>query len=168
MAKVLYLNNFRGGTKMNVEALVKFAKAVLYFVNHSDKPIYRTKLNKLLFYAQFYHYKNYQEELLSETFVKDFYGPVIQDLDRRLSVLVDAGLLELKEVGFGTTIHPKVSLSNDIYNREELDTLNHVNSYFSDFSAREISDYSHNEPLWSNVALKEVISLSKADLLKGI
>ena len=52
MGKVIYIEKFNnnGGKKMNLKT---FAKLVLFFANNTKTRLYKTKLNKLLFYTQF-------------------------------------------------------------------------------------------------------------------
>ena len=67
MAKV-YVFYRKGGIGMGAaqalepkcqKNLINISKMVLYFANHTSTKLYQTKLNKLLFYAQFLHFKKF-------------------------------------------------------------------------------------------------------------
>ena len=59
MNNVIYLNTFKKGIVMSEEKKSKLnlLKYTLFFANKSKKNLYKTKLNKLLFYTQFIYYK---------------------------------------------------------------------------------------------------------------
>ena len=145
--------------------LQKFAKLVLYFANNTKTRLYKTKLKKLLFYAQFLFYKNFREDLLKTEFVCDYFGPVIEDIDYRLNEIERMGLIEFKNTAYGKYVEAEYDLAENNYTREELLILNRVAKKFDNFSASEISEYSHKEPLWIEAGLKEVIPLELADRL---
>lgn len=152
-------SNNNGGRNMNLKT---FAKLVLYFANNTSTKLYKTKLNKLLFYTQFLYFDRYNEDLLGIDFICDYYGPVIEDIDRYLEELEGIGLIKLENTAYGKFVSPEYNLLDENYTREELLILNRVANQFDKFSASQISEYSHDEPLWINTELKEVIPLERA------
>ena len=75
------------------------------------------------------------------------------------------GLIEFKNTAYGKYVEAEYDLAENNYTREELLILNRVAKKFDNFSASEISEYSHKEPLWIEAGLKEVIPLELADRL---
>ncbi|WP_297133147.1 Panacea domain-containing protein [Terrisporobacter sp.] len=142
--------------------LKTFAKLVLFFANNTKTRLYKTKLNKLLFYTQFLFYKKYEQDLLNTDFVCDYFGPVIEDIDSYLENIEEKGLIKIESTTYGKYINPVYKLSEDAYSQEELFVLNKVAEQFSDFSSSEISKYSHDEILWIDTDLKNIIPLKDA------
>lgn len=178
MGKIIYLKKRKGVDYMECTApakrydeysndtLIQLAKVILYFTNYSSNYIYKTKLNKLLFYAQFLYYKRFRDRLMDIEFAKDYYGPVLQELDIKLNILKRANLIELKRDPFGEIIVSHIILKENIYSDDELEVLDAVINKFDNYSSREISQYSHEEILWLNTELKEIIEIERADELE--
>ena len=125
-------------------------------------------MHKLLFYTQFLYYKIYHKRLLQDDFVCDYYGPIIPDLDYYLRLLESVSIVRLANTGYGTVISARMKLNEKEYAQEELAILKKVYSKFDKFSASEISDYSHEETLWSNTMLKQVIDIDRAFELRDL
>lgn len=142
--------------------LKTFARLVLYFANNTSTRLYKTKLNKLLFYTQFLYFKRYNDDLLETDFICDYFGPVIEDIDKYLDEIESIGLIKLENTAYGKFISTEYNLLDDNYTKEELLILNKVSNYFDKYSASQISEYSHDEPLWINTNLKDVIPLERA------
>lgn len=170
MNNVIYLNDFKKGIVMSEEKKGKLnlLKYTLFFANKSKKNLYKTKLNKLLFYTQFIYYKKYKIKLLNDDFICDFYGPVIDDIDSYLSEFENKKFIERIHSQFGTIIMPEVALKDDYYEEQELDVLYSVLNKFDKFTSAQISEYSHKESLWSEDCIKEVIDIERAGELQDI
>ena len=143
-------------------------KYILFFANKSKKNLYKTKLNKLLFYTQFIYYKKYKERLLIDDFICDFYGPAIENIDSYLIEFESKKFIRLLHSQFGNIIMPEVVLNDESYEEKELDILYSVLKKFDKFTSAQISEYSHNELLWSEDHIKEVIDIERAEELKNI
>lgn len=139
-----------------------FAKLVMYFLNHTNTKLYKTKMNKLLFYTQFLYYKEYKENLLNGIFICDYYGPVLENIDLYLEVLESKNFIELNSTNYGLYIEPKGYLNDKVYTEKELFILKRVLNKFKDYTSYDISEYSHKENLWKDTNLKEIIPLEKA------
>ena len=140
----------------------KLAKVILYYTNNIKSNLYKTKLNKLLFYTQFLFYKKYRVELFNNQFIVDYHGPVMQDMNSVLDKLQDKKIIELTRTQFGTVISPLFKLNDDQYTMEELEILKKVYNKFKGYTSARISEYSHEESVWSEDKLKEVIPLERA------
>lgn len=145
--------------------LKTFARLVLYFANNTSARLYKTKLNKLLFYTQFLYYNKYHEDLLETDFICDYFGPAIEDIDSFLEEVESIGLIKLENTVYGKFINAEYNLLDENYTKEELLILNKVANKFDKFSASQISEYSHDEPLWINTNIKEIIPLESANEL---
>lgn len=148
----------REESKLNVQ----LAKAILFLLVGEGRPVYKTKLNKLLFYAQFLYAQRNYGNLIGKSFIKDHYGPVIQDLDSELEILRNHGLINMNTNGYGTLIYPLVRFRDDNYSIQEREVLQMVVERFRGVSASDISERSHHEVLWKEREMKQEIPLSEA------
>lgn len=146
----------------NKEATLNLAKSVLFFANNTSEKLYKTKLNKLLFYTQFLYFKIYKEQLLDFSFIKDYHGPAMKQLDEYLDMFSKFKFIMLEKSGYGVVIQPNIILSRECYLPFEIKIMDKVLHKFDKFTAHEISEYSHREPLWKNTILKEKIDISRA------
>lgn len=172
MGKVVYLSKKNGGNSMYDENdkknTGKVVKIILYFANNTTTKLYKTKLNKLLFYVQFLYYKTFKERLIRDDFICDYHGPTIPDLDYYLNSFDELGFIELHTTNYGTVIYPKIIIAKDDYTDNERDILKKVLKTFDKVTATEISDYSHKETLWFNTNMKEIISVERANELNDL
>ena len=165
MKKVHQLHEKNKEIPMNSKVNIRLAKAIVLILIEGHEPVYKTKLNKLLFYAQFLYAKKYKEDLLGKSFIKDYYGPAIDDLDYELKVLEGQGIISLNNNGYGTLIYPRVKFKSENYTPQEREVLQMVAKKFKGVNVNEIIEISHKEPLWIDTPLKQVISLDKAEEL---
>lgn len=147
---------------------LRFIKIVLFFANNSSQKLYKTKLNKLLFYTQFLYHKKFHEKLLQDEFICDHYGPVLEHLDAYLDILAEINSITLKETDYGTIIVPEIAIDDSAYNVYEMEILANILKAFDHCTARQISQYSHEESLWINTPLKEVIPVKRSYELRDV
>lgn len=167
MGKVIKFDKYTNdiNRERGKEMDIMLAKIILFFLVEGRTSIYKTKLNKLLFYTQFLFAKEFGCNLLERNFIKDYYGPVLENLDTELHALEKEGLLRVENTGYGTQIHPKVKFKDSAYTEEERRVLEKVLVEFKDCSATRISDISHQESLWKNTQMKHTIPLNRAEEL---
>ena len=172
MGKVMKLFGNVGDEKMNNDKIKKnlivLSKMIIFFINDSKQRIYKTKLNKLLFYAQFLCYKTYGVRLLDFEFIKENHGPVLECLDSYLDMLNKVEIIQFIKTDYGLTIETSINISKNEYSIEEYDILNKVTNKFRTYTAVDISNYSHKESLWLNTDFKETIEIKRADELNEL
>lgn len=109
----------------------------------------KTKLNKLLFYSDFLHFKEYGKSITGAKYARLPYGPVIDNYEFFLGVMIHKQRLSVEEKMFGNypgeVYIPKENPSIEVFKAEEIHTLAKVKSYFEDFSATMIKDRAHQE-----------------------
>lgn len=166
MGKIIEFYKSSGVNKMDedkkLDNLLKLAKLVLYFANNTTEKLYKTKLQKLLFYTQFLFYKLYTEKLLADDFIHDYFGPTIECLDEYLDTFESSGLIKLIKTNYGVSIMPKIVLSKDDYSAEEKEVLKRVLKKFDKFTATEMSYYSYEEKLWDQESIQGIIEIERA------
>ena len=109
----------------------------------------KTKLNKLLFYADFFHFKKYGISITGAQYARLPFGPVVDNYEIYLGLMVHKRrvLIEEKRFGdfLGEVIISNQSPSLEIFQPEEIETLAKVKGYFENYSATKISERAHQE-----------------------
>ncbi len=164
LKNILFPKNFvpNNLTGYKLPFLSKFADMVIYFL---DAAPFKTKLNKLLFYADFAHFKYFGNSISGCKYVAIDLGPVPDQYG------LIFGLLEKKEI-IKTTMYKNqkgefdkfVSLKSmdDVrFTGSEKEILDLILSRFSDCDTNEIIEISHKELAWiENEKSKSIVDYS--------
>ena len=129
----------------------------------------KTKLNKLLFYVDFKHFKEYTVSITGSQYIHYDYGPVPKKYDFITAELMEKEL-RVEEIIFGnfsgynyiSNEEPDLSVFSD----SELKILVEVKEYFKPFSSTQIKDFSHKEKAYQETSNGDVISYLYARDLK--
>lgn len=111
--------------------------------------VFCTKMNKLLFYIDFFAYRKYGASITGLTYRALPYGPVPERWDRIYGCF-DEIALEPRIAGDkeGLVIVPVGTPDPTILSAEELATISFICTRFKNHSAAEISQISHTEDAW--------------------
>ena len=146
----------------------KFFQMMKFFCN--GKQVFKTKLNKLLFFADFKHFKDTGASISGARYAHGTYGPVPDQYDTWFA----AASQWSKEISVGekvfhdyvgefyTSDQPKWS----IFSPSESETLNKVENFFKEFNAKQISDFSHKEKVYRETLEGEIMSYEYAEYLQ--
>ena len=108
-----------------------------------------TKMNKMLFYADFIHYKNYGYGITGITYKALPFGPVPEHWGTLYSSLPGIDMEEYVYPSGQSGIKLEATVNTDnILNESEIHTIEKVCALFSNMSAGEISQTSHLEKGW--------------------
>ena len=108
-----------------------------------------TKMNKLLFYADFIHYKNHGYGITGITYKALPFGPVPEHWGTLYSSLPGIDMEEFVYPSGHSGIKLEATENTDnILNESELSTIENACALFSNMSAGEISQTSHIEKGW--------------------
>jgi len=142
---------------------------VLFFC---DKGIFKTKLNKLLFYTDFKHYKDYAVSISGCRYAHLPYGPV-PDNYKAFYAFISQGLespLEEEEQWChdcpGEILISRIKPDLSLFSVSELKVLAMVKEFFEDFTATRIKDFSHNEAGYRATNDGDLISYQYAERLQ--
>jgi putative zinc finger/helix-turn-helix YgiT family protein len=130
----------------------------------------KTKLNKLLFYADFKHFKEYSVSITGARYVHLQYGPVPDDYDYYFAELLREHYLDVEEeilgnyTGFKCVARVEPDLGT--FDQSERDVLEQVISYFRKFGSAEIMKFSHDEAAYASTMEGETISYRHAENLR--
>lgn len=110
------------------------------------------KLNKILWYSDIIAYRELGKPITGETYIKQNFGPVPKHIKEVLGVLVlEKKVIERDVPRYSYIKREYVSLTDpDIspFSNEEIEIVNFVTENICEnFTAPEISEYSHND-LW--------------------
>jgi putative zinc finger/helix-turn-helix YgiT family protein len=127
--------------------LDKLFNAVLFFA--AGAGVVKTKLNKLLFYADFKFFKDYGTSITGARYAHATYGPVPDQFDILYTVLRDQGSLEMEEQPFGEYVAEfltaRTPVAPTVFSASELRVLATVKERFQRLSATAMTKQSHDE-----------------------
>jgi putative zinc finger/helix-turn-helix YgiT family protein len=154
-------DEFSGYRRLDLD---KFFNVVLYFCKDGD---FKTKINKLLFYADFLHFKQYAVSITGARYAHATFGPVPDKYETLLAALIENGALASEEFTCSDEITGEklVALKNpdfSLFSDSEIKILATVREKFRDFSSRKIMEYSHNEVGYKETAAGKFISYKYA------
>jgi len=148
--------------------LSKLVNAILFFCKEG---IWKTFLNKLLFYADFKHCKEYTISITGSRYARIPYGPAPNNWNHYLALLIEEGALRVEEVYYSDEVigerlvaegKPDLALFSDT----ELKILASIKEHFKDWSAKKISDFSHDEKGYLETPNSKLISYTYAKNLQ--
>lgn len=155
-------SEYSGYKKLSIEK----AMCVIDYLG-SQIELYKTKLNKLLFYADFLFYQEFGTSITGLKYRAIPFGPVPSDFDKLYLKLQEDTKIEIQEVAFdnghyGDIIRPLNNYSNEVCSLEEKKVLDKVIERFRNLTSKQIADLSHNEKAWlENNTERNIISYQK-------
>lgn len=152
----------------------KMAELILYVSDRCQlDPAYgATKLNKILFYADFQHYAKHGKSITGQEYMRLNQGPVPRHLVPIRKRLVATHELVVRELPYGTRRQKRpISLRDaDLsgFNGEEIATVDAVIHQLWGMTAGEVSEKSHRFEGWKLARDRETIPYDMALLLTGV
>ena len=146
----------------------KLFQAIKFFC-YQDK-VSKTKLNKLLFYADFKHFKDNGVSISGAHYAHAYYGPVPHKFNTWLTAISEWDKqITSEEQPFGDLVG-EVYTSGEpdwsIFSTSELAALAFVKNKFQKYSASQIRDFSHQEKGYQDTIDGEIISYQYAQELQ--
>lgn len=138
-------------TGYRIPDIQKFNNLVLYFIE-TTKP-FNVKLNKLLFYSDFLHFKNSGFSITGTAYRAIQLGPVPADYEQELNRMVQEGLMEEEFVEFnaneGASRYTLLSgCDPSVFTPDELKTIETVVKKLGGIPTKSLIDLSHQEKGW--------------------
>lgn len=125
-----------------------------------------TKLNKILYFADFAHIRRTGRSITGAAYQKLTNGPAPRKLIPVRKELLRAGEATLEERDFlgykQNRLIPKRSADESVFDDDELRTIDDVLSDLEGMNAREVSDLSHEEAGWRLTEEGETIPYTAA------
>lgn len=147
-------------------SLEKIGMIIAYFSEHISH-LWKTKLNKLLFYSDFLCYKRTGFSISGIAYRAIPFGPVPAEYEKLYIRLADDQLVRTELIlyengNYGEAITAVRPFDQTGFSPEELSALEDVAKKFERFSTKQIVDHSHEEKAWrENSAAHELISYQK-------
>ena len=144
--------------------LSKLINTILFFC---EEGILKTVLNKLLFYADFKQFKDNVVSITGSRYAKIPFGPAPDKWQHYFTMLIDEGVLRSDEIFYdedvtGEKLTSQNSPNRNVFSDTELITLISVKKYFHRWTAKRISEFSHNEKGYKDTLQGKFISYSYA------
>ncbi|MEM6634069.1 MAG: type II toxin-antitoxin system antitoxin SocA domain-containing protein [Bacteroidota bacterium] len=152
-------NEFTGFVKPLFEKVANF---VLFFAQEA-KPL-KTRLNKLLFYCDFLHFKRNGFSISGFNYRAIQMGPVPSHYHELFGILESREFVQIEEElyehgGTGERFYGKMEFDPSLFTEEELETMSDILHNFEDLRTREIIEISHTEEGWkAHKEQRELIS----------
>ncbi|MGL5637766.1 MAG: type II TA system antitoxin MqsA family protein, partial [Cetobacterium sp.] len=154
-------SKLNGLKELNLE---KVENMIIYFINNCEH-VFKTKLNKLMWYADFESFKCNQVGITGLTYIHKPYGAVPEGIDEILKISKKINITEEINEDFGSVYFKISALENfneDLFSDKELIILNKVVNKFKNFKNREISNYMHEEEAYKHTKENSIIDYNFA------
>lgn len=168
-------NEFTG---YRIPSIEKALQLVIFFAKELEP--WLTSLNKLMFYADFGHYKQHGKSITGLSYRAIDYGVVPHNYGKLFAEAVDRNLVDVtyKEftnarseayIGQQYTSSESASFNSDLFSDSEIDTLKKVVSLFYGKNANSIVNMNHKEQAWlQNFQKKQLVSYQYSFDLQNI
>lgn len=140
----------------------KLEQAVLFFLHHANNPeLGKTKLMKLLYFADFDHFERYDEPITGARYRKLDHGPVPDDAWRTIAEMEAAGRITRQDVASGGYVRhryePNEEVALSAFAPTELAVLFQVAQTWAYHTTKQIETATHGEAPWIAVKQNEII-----------
>jgi putative zinc finger/helix-turn-helix YgiT family protein len=147
--------------------LEKFRGAVLFLC---QTPRWKTTINKLLFFADFRCFRDYQHSITGARYAHAPFGPCPNKFESLFAWLAERKDIDVSEVPIanctGEEIRSVAQPEKGLFSSRELQILTEVRDHFGRMTARALSDRSHKEHAYRETRNGELISYRYAQSLK--
>ncbi len=143
----------------------KFCAMVLFFA-HKEPALPKTKLMKLLTYADMVCYKVSGTSMSGLRYCRLPYGPVPEHFDMLLGKMAADGIAHVDVVYEGANekhqVVPECGLPEGSLSEAELEILERIHEKFRELSSSEFSKYAHREKAYRSAKKGDIISYASA------
>lgn len=148
--------------------LEKFKNMILYLVKRLDG-VLKTKLNKLLWYCDFLHFKETSVSITGSQYIRLKYGQVPDNYERIIGTM-QPELLDKDEIPFNTKdgiqigekFNVLVEPDESIFSEKEIQVMDFVADTFRNDTSTSIMNKSHQETAYKKCKDGDIISYEYA------
>lgn len=151
---------YNGYTHFNLKKVINI---ILFFLN-SCGPTYKTKLNKMLWYADMLSFKRSASAITGLKYIRDFYGPVPVRYELLYGSLCDV-YISFIDTANGTQLQSIKEHELRCFSESEYNAIKEVSDRLGTLYSSELTKYSHKELGFIETAEKNLISFEYARLL---
>ncbi len=166
-----YFNNdkpsiYSGNKSFDLEKVINLIKYFTY-----NNPIVKSKLLKMLFYADFSYFKETGFSITGLNYAHKQFGPVPNQHDYLLASILkidDSIRVDVQQIGdyMGELYISDSPSSPGVFSEEVLFIIRKVGNYFQHFKAKDIKKFSHEEKGYKETVQGELISYQYAQDLQ--
>jgi len=140
--------------------LSKMREMMVFFATLPD--MYATKLNKLLFYADFGHFRDFGVSISGSPYLAMQFGPVPQHYPWIEEDLLEGGDLSTEEIFFkkgggGIVLCAAREPDLSAFSAEEIATLQRIARVLGHKTSKRLSELSHDERAWTATPTRSMI-----------
>ena len=142
------VSEYTGYKKFDLE---KMKQMILYILQQS-RETYKTKINKLLWYMDFIHFKKFTVSISGDFYIHLSYGPIPDDYEWIVTLMLEERLITSEEKIFdkekdiaGELIRANERCDKTIFSESELETMNFVLEKLGHLTSGQLSEISHKE-----------------------
>jgi transcriptional regulator with XRE-family HTH domain len=154
---IAHESNRQTGMRISVplKNLRKCKEVLLYILGKTaGKPnVGMTALYKLLYFIDFDYYEKYEEQLMGLTYMKNTYGPTPREFVSVMEDMKVAGEAEEVKSNYFTfeqrKFLPRRTANLSLFSAQELAMVDSVLARYSDMSAKQLSDLTHEDTPWA-------------------
>ena len=159
------INNSKQEIRINIpqKNLEKFEEVLLYILGKvgSRPNVGETVIYKLLYFIDFDYYEKYEEQLMGAKYIKNHFGPTPVAFKTITDAMIISGDIEkVKSKYFQHEQKKYLPLRQaniKILNAQEIQHIDEVLDRLAWKSAKELSDYSHEDTPWQVHEMNEEI-----------
>lgn len=145
-----------------VQNVEKFKQMYLFVLNQFKKEgIPKTKLAKILYFADFYHYYNNLESMSGVLYRCKEYGPLADTFLELTDDLYETGQIKIDCLSFGAQMISIPKQLNNIdlslLSEDEKKEIKQICERWKDSNVQMIVDYTHKQKPWMSCRTNEVI-----------
>lgn len=146
----------------------KFSNVLLYILERcAGKPnVGETLLYKMLYFSDFNYYELYEEHLIGATYHKLPYGPVPQNVQAIINDMLENKKIKRLKTRYNNNILvryiPLEKANLQELKASETQVLDQIIAQFSDWTAKGLSDYAHQDIPWLSSKEGEAINYELA------
>jgi hypothetical protein len=142
--------------------------AILFFCAEG---LLKTALNKVLFYSDFKHFKDHSLSITGTRYARIPFGPAPDKWQHFFIMMVEDGALGAEEIFYDENVSGEKLISTrkpdlNVFSSSELLILTSVKEHFKGWTAKKISDFSHQERGYIETPNGHLIPYSYSEYLK--
>lgn len=132
----------------------KFREAIVHIANRcsEDKKFGAVKINKILYYSDFYAYRSLGRSITGAEYQHLSEGPAPRELLDVRADLIGDGSIEIQKRSYFNSVQHRIVAMRDadvgVFNEDEIAIMDEVIESLWDMNASQVSDMSHNEIGW--------------------
>lgn len=132
-----------------------YKNAVLFFIKYcNNQYLHATKLNKLLYYLDFIHFRDHKKPVTGDVYIHQGYGPVPSRMNEILTALKNEDIIDTKVVDYkdGELVHFELKspekLDESIFSADQKKLLKQICDEFGSWPTEKIVAQTHLEAPW--------------------